>query len=56
MPHRYVESNNLIGHTVYEVERVELGVKLGADIVHAPGTHRIWGSPHGRLTEAERPA
>ena len=30
--HRYVESNDLIGRTVYEVERVEVGVKLAPEI------------------------
>ena len=32
VPHRYVESNDLIGRTVYEVERVEVGVTLAPDI------------------------
>jgi CubicO group peptidase (beta-lactamase class C family) len=32
VPHRYVESNDLIGRTVYEVERVEVGVTLAPEI------------------------
>ena len=32
VPHRYVESNDLIGRTVYEVERVEIGVTLAPEI------------------------
>jgi hypothetical protein len=32
VPHRYVESNDLIGRTIYEVERVEVGVTLAPDI------------------------
>ncbi len=32
VPHRYVESNDLIGRTVYEVERVEVGVTLATEI------------------------
>ena len=31
VPHRYVESNDLIGRTIYEVERVEVGVELAPD-------------------------
>ena len=32
VPHRYVESNDLIGRTIYEVERVEVGVTLAPEI------------------------
>jgi len=32
VPHRYVESNNLIGRSVYEVERVEVGVTLAPEL------------------------
>ncbi len=32
VPHRYVESNDQIGRTIYEVERVEVGVTLAPDI------------------------
>jgi hypothetical protein len=32
VPHRYVESNDQIGRTIYEVERVQVGVKLPAEI------------------------
>jgi len=31
VPHRYVASNDLIGRTIYEVERVEVGVTLAPD-------------------------
>ena len=32
VPHRYVESNDLIGRAIYEVERVEVGVTLAPEI------------------------
>ena len=32
VPHRYVESNDLIGRTIYEVERVEVGVTLAPEL------------------------
>jgi len=32
VPHRYVESNDLIGRTIYEVERVEVGVTLAPEV------------------------
>ena len=32
VPHRYVESNDLIGRAIYEVERVEVGVTLAPDV------------------------
>jgi hypothetical protein len=32
VPHRYVESNDQSGRTIYEVERVEVGVELDPDI------------------------
>jgi hypothetical protein len=28
VPHRFVETNEHSGHTIYEVERVEIGVEL----------------------------
>jgi hypothetical protein len=34
--HRYVETNEQIGRTIYEVERVEVGVELGPDTFRAP--------------------
>ena len=30
VPHRYVESNDQMGRTIYEVERVEVGIELPA--------------------------
>ena len=32
VPHRYVESNDMIGRAIYEVERVEVGVELAPEI------------------------
>ena len=32
VPHRYVESNELTGRAIYQVERVEVGVKLAPEI------------------------
>jgi hypothetical protein len=32
VPHRHVASNDQIGRTIYEVERVEVGVTLAPDI------------------------
>jgi hypothetical protein len=32
VPHRYVETAEPIGHTIYEVERVEVGVELNPDV------------------------
>ena len=50
---KYVESTDLIGRTVYEVERVELGVTLAPEI-HAPGTHRIGRRPVRGVLDSER--
>ena len=40
VPHRYMESNELIGRAIYQVERVEVGVKLAPEF-SARGTRRI---------------
>ena len=31
-PHHYVESNDLLGRTIYQVERVDVGVELDPDV------------------------
>jgi hypothetical protein len=36
VPHRYVKSSDALGRTIYQVERVEVGVELAPDTFTLP--------------------